>query len=171
MAYLQAPDTTAAQTMRSGLQATMQMSPPPMVALVTYWIRKWYRRRDHRGHTQRSKGTTATGEPHPQRASLSHRVPPAITLAGATAILDRMDLLSHLPRHGCAVVGEDAFAVIDKPPRGIRVSLGAARNRADDQPGPAGALRRSDEIVGHGDADRLEAPSPRQDAHPAFATR
>jgi len=40
-------------------------------------------------------------------------------------------LLSHLMRHGLAVVGEDAFAVGDNAPRGIRVSLGAARNRSE----------------------------------------
>jgi hypothetical protein len=32
---------------------------------------------------------------------------------------------------GIAVVGEDAFAVGDDTPRGIRVSLGAARNRSE----------------------------------------
>ena len=34
-------------------------------------------------------------------------------------------------RNGLAVVGEEAFAVGDGAPRGLRVSLGAARNRAE----------------------------------------
>lgn len=34
-------------------------------------------------------------------------------------------------RNGLAVVGEDAFAVGDIAPRGLRISLGAARNRAE----------------------------------------
>ena len=34
-------------------------------------------------------------------------------------------------RNGLAVVGEDAFAVNETAPRGLRVSLGAARNRAE----------------------------------------
>ena len=38
---------------------------------------------------------------------------------------------SLITRRGLAVVGEDAFAVGDNAPRGIRVSLGAARNRSE----------------------------------------
>jgi DNA-binding transcriptional MocR family regulator len=45
--------------------------------------------------------------------------------------LDGTNLIAHLLRNGLAVVGEDAFAVDETAPRGIRVSLGAARNRAD----------------------------------------
>jgi DNA-binding transcriptional MocR family regulator len=45
--------------------------------------------------------------------------------------LDGVDLLSHLMRNGLAVVGEDAFATSESAPHGIRVSLGAARNRAE----------------------------------------
>ena len=39
VAYLLAPDLAAEQTMRAGLQATMQMPPSLMVALVTQWLR------------------------------------------------------------------------------------------------------------------------------------
>jgi len=41
------------------------------------------------------------------------------------------DLLSLLMRNGLAVVGENAFSVAEDAPHGIRVSLGAARNRAE----------------------------------------
>jgi DNA-binding transcriptional MocR family regulator len=47
------------------------------------------------------------------------------------AHLDGTRLLAHLMRNGLAVVGEEAFAVVDAAPRGLRVSLGAARNRAE----------------------------------------
>jgi DNA-binding transcriptional MocR family regulator len=45
--------------------------------------------------------------------------------------LDGTRLLAHLMRNGLAVVGEEAFAVDEAAPRGLRVSLGAARNRAE----------------------------------------
>ncbi len=45
--------------------------------------------------------------------------------------LDGASPIAHLLRNGLAVVGEDAFAVDETAPRGLRVSLGAARNRAD----------------------------------------
>ena len=131
VAYLVTPDSVTAQTMRSGLQATMQMSPPLMVALVTYWIQHGIAdeiieavRNEARGRQQLAsralKGIFFASRP------TSHHLWLEIPQAW-----NRMDLLSHLLRHGLAVVGEDAFAIIDKPPRGIRVSLGAARNRAD----------------------------------------
>src|SRR5712672_3218243 len=39
--------------------------------------------------------------------------------------------LSHVARHGMALVGEDTFAVGDTSSHAVRVSLGAARNRAE----------------------------------------
>ncbi|MFN5717084.1 MAG: aminotransferase class I/II-fold pyridoxal phosphate-dependent enzyme, partial [Bradyrhizobium sp.] len=39
VAYLLAPDASAEQRMRAGMQATMQMPPSLMVALVTQWLR------------------------------------------------------------------------------------------------------------------------------------
>jgi DNA-binding transcriptional MocR family regulator len=39
--------------------------------------------------------------------------------------------LSHAARHGMALVGEDTFAVGDTSSHAVRVSLGAARNRAE----------------------------------------
>jgi DNA-binding transcriptional MocR family regulator len=44
------------------------------------------------------------------------------------------DFLSHVARHGMALVGEDTFAVGDTASRAVRVSLGAARNRAELAP-------------------------------------
>jgi len=45
--------------------------------------------------------------------------------------LNRSDFVSHVLRDGLAVVGGDAFAVGENAPLGVRVSLGAARNRAE----------------------------------------
>jgi DNA-binding transcriptional MocR family regulator len=45
--------------------------------------------------------------------------------------LGEANLPPHLARNGLAVVGEDAFATHQRVPKGIRVSLGAARNRAE----------------------------------------
>ena len=39
--------------------------------------------------------------------------------------------MSHVARHGMALVGEDTFAVCDTASHAVRVSLGAARNRAE----------------------------------------
>jgi DNA-binding transcriptional MocR family regulator len=44
---------------------------------------------------------------------------------------NRADFVSHVLRDGLAVVGGDAFAVDQAPPHAVRVSLGAARNRAE----------------------------------------
>jgi DNA-binding transcriptional MocR family regulator len=43
----------------------------------------------------------------------------------------REDFVAYLLRSGLAVVGSDAFAVAANPPQGLRISLGAARNRAE----------------------------------------
>jgi DNA-binding transcriptional MocR family regulator len=47
VAYLLAPDASAEQRMRAGMQATMQMPPSLMVALVTQWLRSGGCRRHH----------------------------------------------------------------------------------------------------------------------------
>ena len=43
----------------------------------------------------------------------------------------RAEFLSHMLRRGVAVVGDDAFAVENASSPAVRVSLGAARNRAE----------------------------------------
>lgn len=131
VAYLLAPDATAERTMRSGLQATAQMPPPLMVALLTHWIQSGIAgeiiraiRNEAMGRQQLVarllKGISYTSRP------ASHHL--WLPLPGH---LSGPDLLSYLMRRGVAVVGEDAFAVGDSAPRGIRVSLGAARNRSE----------------------------------------
>lgn len=131
VAYLLAPDLAAEQKMRAGLQATLLMPPSLMVALLTHWLRAGIANdiirairseasaRQHLA-TRFLKGVTYTARPASHHLWMP--LPPH---------LEGTDLLSHLMRNGLAVVGEDAFAAGPSAPRGLRVSLGAARNRAE----------------------------------------
>ncbi|MBR0694168.1 PLP-dependent aminotransferase family protein [Bradyrhizobium lablabi] len=131
VAYFLAPDPTTEQRMRAGLQATMQMPPSLMVALVTQWLKSGVA-----GEIIRAIRNEAAA-----RQQLAARFLKGVTYAARPAShhlwmplprdLDGTDLLSHLMRNGLAIVGEDAFAVGSGATRGLRVSLGAARNRAE----------------------------------------
>jgi DNA-binding transcriptional MocR family regulator len=131
VAYLLAPDLAAEQTMRAGLQATMQMPPSLMVALLTQWFRSGVANEIIRAIRNEAAA----------RQQLAVRFLKGIAFAARPVShhlwmplprhLDGTRLLTHLMRNGLAVVGEDAFAVAEAPPRGLRVSLGAARNRAE----------------------------------------
>ncbi|MBR1124249.1 PLP-dependent aminotransferase family protein [Bradyrhizobium lablabi] len=131
VAYLLAPDLAAEQKMRAGLQATLLMPPSLMVALLTHWLRSGIANEIIRAI--RSEAAA--------RQQLAARFLKGVTYAARPAShhlwmplpphLEGTDLLSHLMRNGLAVVGEDAFAAGQSAPRGLRVSLGAARNRAE----------------------------------------
>jgi DNA-binding transcriptional MocR family regulator len=131
VAYLLAPDSAAEAKMRGGLQATMQMPPSLMVALVTHWLRSG----------AANEIIKAIRNEASARQQLASRFLKGVTYAARPAShhlwvplpkhLDGGNLIAHLLRDGLAVVGEDAFAVDEAAPRGLRVSLGAARNRAD----------------------------------------
>jgi len=131
VAYLLAPDLAVEQKMRGGLQATMQMPPLLMVALLTHWLRSGIA----------NDIVKAIRNEAAARQQLATRFLKGIAFAARPAShhlwmplplhIDGADLLAHLRRNGLAVVGEDAFAVDAGAPRGLRVSLGAARNRAE----------------------------------------
>lgn len=150
VAYLLAPDLAAEQMMRASLQATMQMPPPLMVALVTHWLKSGVA-----GEIIRSIRNEAAA-----RQELAARILKGVAFAARPAshhlwmplprYLEGTDLLSHLMRNGLAVVGEDAFAVGESAPRGLRISLGAARNRAE--------LSQALKVLSHA----VRAPSVRQ---------
>jgi len=131
VAYLLAPDLAAEQTMRAGLQATMQMPPSLMVALLTQWFRSGVANdiiraiRNEAAARQQLAARFLKGIAFAARPASHHLWMPL------PRPLDGAVLLAHLMRNGLAVVGEDAFAVDDAAPRGLRVSLGAARNRAE----------------------------------------
>src|SRR5216684_5011354 len=131
VSYLLAPDPASEQKMRSNLQATMLMPPPLMVALVAHWLRSGVAdkivlaiRNEAIGRQQLArrflKGASYAAKPNGHHLWLS--LPPGWNCA---------EFLSPVLRHGLAVVGDDAFAVGNAASPGIRVSLGAARNRAE----------------------------------------
>ncbi|WOH83690.1 PLP-dependent aminotransferase family protein [Bradyrhizobium sp. BEA-2-5] len=131
VAYLLAPDAAAEQRMRASMQATMQMPPSLMVALVTQWLRSGVAAdiiraiRNEAAARQLLATRFLKGVSYAARPASHHLWMPL------PKHFDGTDLLSHLMRNGLAVVGEDAFAAGEAAPRGLRVSLGAARNRAE----------------------------------------
>ncbi|WP_431016726.1 PLP-dependent aminotransferase family protein [Bradyrhizobium pachyrhizi] len=131
VAYLLAPDAAAEQRMRASMQATMQMPPSLMVALVTQWLRSGVAAdiiraiRNEAAARQLLATRFLKGVSYAARPASHHLWMPL------PKHFDGIDLLSHLMRNGLAVVGEDAFAAGEAAPRGLRVSLGAARNRAE----------------------------------------
>jgi DNA-binding transcriptional MocR family regulator len=131
VSYLLVPDATSEQVMRGSLQATMQMPPPLMVALVTHWLRSGVA----------DQIITAIRNETSGRQQLAARILKGLSFAAQPGghhlwlSLPRQwncgDFVSHVLRDGLAVVGGDAFAVQGAAPHAVRVSLGAARNRAE----------------------------------------
>lgn len=131
VSYLLVPDAAAEAAMRRSLQATVQMPPPLMVALVTQWLRTGVAdeiiaavRKEVAGRQQLAAKLLGalSYATRPTSPHLWLSLPPQ---------WKRPDFLSHAFRHGLALVGEDAFAVGDASAHAVRVSLGAARNRAE----------------------------------------
>ena len=131
VSYLLTPDAAAEQQMTGSLQATTLMTPPLMVALVTHWLKSGIAdkiiaaiRNEASGRQQLARkllqGVAYAAKPHAHHLWLP--LPPQWT---------RAEFLSRVLRHGLAVVGDDAFAVGNVTAPAVRVSLGAARNRAD----------------------------------------
>jgi DNA-binding transcriptional MocR family regulator len=131
VSFLLAPDTSAAQTLRQSLQATTQMAPPLMCALVMEWLRSGVAE-----HIITSIRNEAVG-----RQQLAARIlkdhPFSAHPKGHHLWLplpdhwNRSDFVTELFRQGLAVVGSEAFAVDQPPPHAVRICLGAARNRAE----------------------------------------
>jgi DNA-binding transcriptional MocR family regulator len=130
VSYLLTPDVAAQEEMRARLQAAAQMPPPLMVALVTHWIESGVAERiiaairnEAIGRQQLAaralKGTTFLA------GRAGHHL--WLTLSPEC---QREGFAAHLLRNGLAVVGSEAFAVSPNAPHSVRVSLGAARNRA-----------------------------------------
>src|SRR5262245_36162826 len=131
VSYLLAPDAAAQQQMTGNLQATMLMTPPLMVALVTHWLRSGVADkiilaiRDEAIGRQQLARTVLRGVSYAAKPSGHHLWLPL------PSQWNRAEFLSRVLRHGLAVVGEDAFAVGHAASPAVRVSLGAARNRAE----------------------------------------
>lgn len=129
VAYLVTPDSAAQREMCGYLQATVQMPAPLMVALVTHWLESGIAdriigaiRNEAVGRQQLAQ-RALKGLPFLARPAAHHlwlRLPE-----------DRPDIAGQLLRNGLAIVGGGAFGVDGPPPHAVRVSLGAARNRAE----------------------------------------
>ncbi|MBR0825921.1 PLP-dependent aminotransferase family protein [Bradyrhizobium manausense] len=131
VAYLVTPDNTAQQQMRTYLQAAVQMPAPLMVALVTHWLETGIAdriiaaiRNEAVGRQQLAQ-RVLKGFPFLARPAAHHlwlRLPES---------WGRQDLAAHLLRNGLAVIASDAFVADGRAPHAARLSLGAARNRAE----------------------------------------
>ncbi|HKU93864.1 MAG TPA: PLP-dependent aminotransferase family protein [Vineibacter sp.] len=131
VSYLLVPDAAAEQAMRGALQATAQMPPPLMVALVRHWQQTGIAdkiiqaiRQEAAGRQQLArkslKGVAYAAKPNVHHIWLPLPRP-----------WTRAAFLAHVLHHGLAVVADDAFAVDAASAPAVRVSLGAARNRAE----------------------------------------
>jgi DNA-binding transcriptional MocR family regulator len=129
VAYLVAPDNAAQQEMRSYLQATVQMPAPLMVALVTHWLETGIADRIITAIRNEAVGRQQLA----QRAlkGFQFLAKPAAHHLWLRLPEGRPDVAAHLLRNGLAVVAGDAFTIDGTPPHAARVSLGAARNRAE----------------------------------------
>jgi DNA-binding transcriptional MocR family regulator len=131
VSYLLTPDMAAREEMCSRLQAAAQMPPPLMVALVTHWIES--------GIAERM--VAAIRNEAIARQQLAARVLKGMAFSAGRAghhlwltpspEWQREGFAAHLLQNGLAVVGSDAFAVNSNAPHAVRVSLGAARSRAE----------------------------------------
>jgi len=131
VAYLVTPDGNAQQEMRTYLQSAVQMPAPLMVALVTHWLET--------GVADRI--ITAIRNEAVGRQQLAQRALKGFQFLAKPAAhhlwlrlpdgRSRPDVTAHLLRNGLAVIASDAFAVGGTAPHAARLSLGAARNRAE----------------------------------------
>jgi DNA-binding transcriptional MocR family regulator len=132
VSYLVVPNVASEQLMGGSLQATMQMPPPLMVALVTHWLRSGVA----------DQIVTAIRNEATGRQQLAAKILKGLSFAGKSgghhlwlSLPDRWtrsDFVSRLLRDGLAVVGSETFAVDGgAAPRAVRIALGAARNRAE----------------------------------------
>lgn len=129
VAYLVTPDGGSQREMRSYLQATVQMPAPLMVALVTHWIETGIADRIITAIRSEAIGRQQLA----QRAlkGFEFQAKPAAHHLWLRLPEGRLDVAAHLLRNGLAVVAGEAFTVDGTPPHAARVSLGAARNRAE----------------------------------------
>jgi DNA-binding transcriptional MocR family regulator len=132
VSYLLAPDAAAEQRMSGHLAAAMLMTAPLMVALVTHWLKSGVAdkiiaaiRSEASGRQQLAR-RFLKGVPYSARPGAHHLWLPL------PAPWHRAEFLSRVLRQGLAVVGDDAFAVANAASApAVRISLGAARNRAE----------------------------------------
>jgi len=87
---------------------------------------------DHRRNPERGQRATATGAADLEGASVFYKKKTAHHLwLRLPAECEASEITANLLRNGLAVIGSEAFTVNGRAPHAARVSLGAARNRAE----------------------------------------
>jgi DNA-binding transcriptional MocR family regulator len=125
-------DSAAEDLMRTSLQAAMQMTAPLVVALAMQWL----------GSETGEQIIAAVRAEAGGRQKLARRILEGLSFAARPTShhlwlklpdwWNSSDFVAHVLRGGLAVVGSEAFVVEGaKAPYAVRVSLGAARNRAE----------------------------------------
>ena len=117
--------------MRSALQTTTQMPPPLMAALVTHWVRSGIADQIILAIRNEAAGRQQLARKFLKGISFAARPTSHHLWLLMPNQWNRTDFISHILRQGLAVVGDDAFAIGNAPYHAVRVSLGAARNRAE----------------------------------------
>src|SRR5262245_1907621 len=131
VSYLLVPDSAAEQAMRGCLQATTQMPPPLMVALVTHWLRSGVAEQIIRAIRSEAAGRQQLARKFLKGVPFAARPNGHHLWLSLPRQWNRLEFLSHVMSRGLALVGADAFAVGAAAAQAVRVSLGAARNRAE----------------------------------------
>jgi DNA-binding transcriptional MocR family regulator len=119
--------------LRSNLQATTQMAPPLMLALVMHWLRSGVADqivtaiRNEAIGRQQLAAKLLKGQPFAAYSKGHH------LWLSLPRHWSRGDFVAHVLREGLAVVPSEAFAVDQAAAatHAVRVSLGAARNRTE----------------------------------------
>jgi DNA-binding transcriptional MocR family regulator len=130
VSYLLTPDTAAREEMCARLQAAAQMPPPLMVALVTHWIESGVAERiiaaiRNEAIARQQLAARALRGAVYSAGRAGHHLWLGLPSEG------REGFAAQLLQNGLAVVGSEAFAASPHAPDAVRVSLGAARNRAE----------------------------------------
>lgn len=131
VSFLLAPDASAEQIMRSTLQATSQMLPRLMVALVTHWLKTGTADQIIAAIRHEAAGRQTLANKILKDVSYASRPSAHHLWLSLPRHWNAASFASHILRAGLSVVESDAFAVEQPAPQAVRVSLGAARNRAE----------------------------------------
>jgi DNA-binding transcriptional MocR family regulator len=131
LAFLVTPNTNARHEMRGSLQAAVQMPAPLMAALVTHWMETGIAdriiaaiRNEAIGRQQLAQRALNDFQFLTKRTA--HHVWLRLAAGSGTP-----EITANLLRNDLAIVGSDAFVVDGHAPHAARLSLGAARNRAE----------------------------------------
>ncbi|HYE50116.1 MAG TPA: PLP-dependent aminotransferase family protein [Azospirillaceae bacterium] len=128
IAYVAAPDERAAARAQTALRATLQMAPPLSAAIATRWVRDGSAaavleavRAEARARQHLARAHLPAAAAHPEGHHLWLRLPPSWS---APAFADEAR------RAGLSVVPGAAFAIGAPRCEAVRLSLGAASDRA-----------------------------------------